>query len=89
MLAVARSAKPVSAVRTDAEGTFSLAIPDPKQKWAVLINSNRTREGEEALWWFVWIDKMIPDSGTYLFANHNEVKAGSIESVVSPLEDLR
>ena len=71
------AAKPVVSTRTNADGEFTFDVSKKAGRVAVLIEASRDVEGVERLVWFAWLDQIIPDSGVYLFSNHNLLSAGS------------
>lgn len=68
--------------RTNADGEFTLQLPPGPERVAILIEATRELESVERFVWFVWADKLTPDSGVYLFSNHNFLNAGGDANVV-------
>jgi hypothetical protein len=77
------AAKSIATTRTNADGEFTLEVPKKAGRVAVLIEASRDVEGVERLVWFAWLDQVIPDSGVYLFSNHNLLSAGSEVNVLN------
>jgi hypothetical protein len=75
--------KPTTITRTNADGDFTLQIPGNAGRVALLVEASREIEGLEHIVWFVWLDQVNPDSGIYLFSNHNLLTAGNEANVVN------
>lgn len=80
--ALIAAAKPSGVTRTNADGEFSIEIPESEGRVALLIEASRELETVERFIWFVWLDQLTPDSGVHLFSNHNVLNSGSSANVV-------
>lgn len=81
-------AKPSSVTRTNADGEFTLEFPKGQHRVALLIEASRELEAVEHFVWFVWLDQLSPDSGVYLFSNHNVLSSGNEANVVNIFANL-
>jgi hypothetical protein len=87
--ALTAAAKPVLSTHTNADGEFSVQIPKGRGRVALLIQASRELENVEHFVWFVWVDKLSADDGTYLFSNHNFIGSGSDANVVNIFTDVQ
>lgn len=81
--ALIAAAKPTKVTRTNADGEFTLEIPKQQGRVALLIEASRELERVERFIWYVWLDQLSPDSGVYLFSNHNVLSSANPANVVN------
>lgn len=87
--ALSAVAKPALTTHTNADGEFSVQIPKGRGRVALLIQASRELENVEHFVWFVWVDKLAADDGTYLFSNHNFLGSGNDANVVNIFADVQ
>ena len=75
--------KPTSVTRTNADGEFTVQISKKQGRVALLVEASRELEHVERFVWFVWLDQLTPDSGVYLFSNHNVLSSPNDANVVN------
>ena len=81
--ALIASTTATSVTRTNADGEFTLELPKDYGRVAILIEATRELDTVERYVWFLWVDKLTPDSGVYLFSNHNFLSAGNEANVIN------
>jgi hypothetical protein len=81
--ALMAAVKPSRVTRTNADGEFTLEIPKSEGRVALLIEASRELDRVERFVWFMWLDQLTPDSGVYLFSNHNISTAANQANVVN------